>query len=161
MHEPRYVLRDGIVVHTGSFYGAIASRDMGTRLLNQARKSALFRRIERIEDRLMTRRRTALFAALVEESRRLLQREWPCMRFVVVMWDNDDAEGSRATDALKGLGIEVHRVSRIIPDYVANGQEYRLSVHDRHPNRLAYQLVGAYVLRSIVGPTAGEPHETP
>ncbi len=158
---PRYRLReDGHVFRDGVFsdeeeerrrnHSALANAVLDE-LAWQASKSAAYRVFVRRERRAQDVH-FDLFFAIVAEARDTALRNYPGLKFSVLLWPNDAYPGvnERLLAGLTARGLAVHPVGDIVPDYDSNRQAYELHPADRHPNAKTYSLIADYLLRYVV-----------
>jgi hypothetical protein len=151
-HGPRYVLGDdGRPVRTGNF----DSEHDPSKMLRALEKSGVATELRRrgmdVGAGDATEEDAKLLRAIVAESRRLLVETWPDLEFHVVYWDAYDAVGRWPLFDDPPLdGIEVHRISEILPPVDDPEGVYKLP-HDVHPTPRAADLIAAYVVRNVLG----------
>jgi len=92
-----------------------------------------------------------LLVAIVDRSRRLIERRWPEAEFHVILWNERfEIRNLRLGRALSGEGFRVHRISDILPGYLADRDRYRLGMGDRHPNALAHAMIADYIVGEVL-----------
>jgi len=143
-HGPRFVLNaDGAVARQGFF-----DDDWLRRAQVKLGDSEVLRRFI---TPTVAADEVALFVGIMDKAAQTFEQRFPGSEFHVIVWD---AHTSRfMTDAIVALrkrGLRVHLISTIIPDLVDNPDSYRIHVHDSHPNRRAYDMIGSYVARRII-----------
>ena len=152
---PRYVVNeDDEVVWTGSFNKRRDLHPIAVKILSQFKKSYLLRRV--FLERSMSDRDIDLFARIVDESRRIIQRRYAGCEFHVIYWDNEymsrimtKLAKREAVNRLIDRGIQVHLISDILPD--ANDEsKYALDREDLHPTPLAHEMISDYVVENIL-----------
>jgi hypothetical protein len=161
-NHPRFVLeRDGSVVRKGFFADEENAAPSSALLVNiryQLGKSFIYSRV------LNGERRTKdadlqLWVAIVARSKRLIEAKYPSAEFHVLMWPwvsrrtaAEEFLAQEMTSRLTSLGIRVHPIGAILPNYDEQPERYQLSpTYDRHPSAAANDLIARYVVRSILG----------
>ena len=161
MHGPRYILRNGTVMRRGSQgdgdYIAHDSIYISPPLFSILRKVHLYRDTigeERFPDPFDTQR----FVAIVLESRKEIQMEFPGAKFVVSVWDDFFPspmlspmfmERRAVEAALNRAGIETLSIERILPGYDQNPFKYCIP-HEWHPNAAAHHRFAAYLFDHFI-----------
>jgi hypothetical protein len=152
---PRYRLtQDGEVRFDGHFEDHLGSeKDISRLLINQAMKSAIYEAL--IQGKYVhkyDRETIDLYLGIVDEARDLVHSRYPCAEFHVLLWDEDDVDNRAIRDGLRQMGIDVHLMSEILPNYQIDdlNQAYLLHASDGHPNALANDLIAEYVVREIL-----------
>lgn len=137
---PRYVMQaDGSVIRAGNFQPRdtlLADASKVSRLANRFRDSVS-----------LDRQDVDLYFAIVGAARDRLAEMYPGIQFHALLWDT----GHEPEAFLKGwgrAGIELHRVSRILPDWGNRDWLYQ-QPHDVHPNAAANDLLGRYLAKSL------------
>ncbi len=156
-HQPRYKLDANGTPHSAGFFEErkpLGLRlGLGRRVTAQLEKSAIWRRLDLIESK-PTAYDWRLYFALVQRARDLVARQYPGIKFRVILWGSNDAvERSAAVtlrDGFSRMGIPVDLVEDILPGYRARWARYVLSPLDTHPNALADRLVARYILEKIL-----------
>lgn len=69
---------------------------------------------------------------------------------VLYLESNDDLRTRDLLTRLAALGIVVHRVEALLPDFARRRIEYVLGGADHHPNAHANRLIADYIARQIV-----------
>jgi hypothetical protein len=152
---PRYRLtRDGEVRLDGRFEDDRRIEKSFTRLLsNQLMKSMIYAAvIQGKYVRKYNQETIDLYLGIVDEARDLVRSRYPCAAFHVLLWDADDVDNRAIRDGLRRMGIDVHLMSEILPNYQVDelNDAYRLHPIDVHPNALANDLIADYVVREIL-----------
>lgn len=94
----------------------------------------------------------ALFGGIVEAAKQSIDTAFPGARFHVILWDyDDDAEvAEQIQSRLRQLGVAVHPVSTILPNFPALRASYEISPYDRHPNAMAHEMIADFVAESLL-----------
>jgi hypothetical protein len=152
---PRYRLtRDGEVRLDGGFEDDRSGEKTFSRLLsNQLMKSMIYDAV--IQGKYVHKydqETIDLYLGIVDEARDLVRSRYPCAAFHVLLWDEDDVDSRAIRDGLRQLGIDVHLMSEILPNYRTDelNEAYRLHPVDVHPNALANDRIADYVVREIL-----------
>ena len=103
-----------------------------------------------IERFLVTDADIALFTAIVDSSRRLVERRYDGNEFHVLVWDDNSRLSEELVAGLKEKGIRVHLISEILPGFSDMPQQYVLSEQDGHPSREAHRFIATYVSEQII-----------
>jgi hypothetical protein len=144
---PKYTLnKDGVVHYSGHF---------DKRLLSLLSKSLIFKKIlvKKISQLHFNNDQVDLFIGIVSACKKMMETRYPGCEFHVIIWDNSKHQNNRdVLEKLKGKGIRAHRVSDIFKTSHVSGRqsELRISPHDPHPTRLAYEKIADYVVKRIV-----------
>lgn len=154
-HGPRYVLdQQGVLVQQGYFDDHVQTLHEKF-FFRQMAKSYIYRFLV-LEYR--ERRPTAggdldLFTAVVGVARDEVEHRYPGCRFQMVFWDDpiDDLTSS-IIDRMEVMGITLHRVSEILPDWKNKPEKYWLHPRDPHPNAWANALIARYLRQIVVTP---------
>lgn len=94
-----------------------------------------------------------LFEGIVAASRDYVEQHWPGAEFHVLLWNKPWKNDAEYWEGLERLGIRVHPISEILPNYPEDRALYGIP-GDGHPNLLANGHISRYVVREIL-------HETP
>jgi len=153
-HAPHYQLDpNGEVRLTGYFEkGSRTHSLLVTKLLNQMSKSAIYKIAESRQPRI-SQDDVRLFFAIVKRSRDLAERQFPGIRFHIILWEswNGEQELYRTlADGFRQMGIPTHLVPDILPGYTLGPSKYVLSRSDRHPSALSNSVLADYVVERIV-----------
>jgi len=151
-HSPRYVLSpDGRITRAGDFTTRQSFSERSW-FEKELRKSAVYRKLEN-RDPPVTAADLSLYFAIVRRSQELLTTEYPGLRFDVILWPDFVPVERPVYDSMKAefikLGIPVHLVTDILPDYNANPEKYMIDPADGHPNALANRILAEYILSRI------------
>ena len=92
------------------------------------------------------------YLTIIGEARNLASTKYPDVEFHVLLWDEDGVDSRSIVEGLEDRGIAVHLMSRILPEYRADGfnPSYQLHQHDGHPNAFANELIAQYVMDEIL-----------
>jgi hypothetical protein len=144
---PEYMLgENGEAIYRGQF-----RRDRNSvseRIKGRLRQSFIMQLL--IERFLVTDADIALLTAIVDSSRRLVERRYAGNEFHVLVWDDNSRLSAELVAGLKEKGIRVHLVSEILPGFSDKPQQYVLSEQDGHPNRQAHESIADYVSEQII-----------
>jgi hypothetical protein len=144
-HGPRYVLDpEGELVRRGHFDDDLRLR-VHRVVLERLRRSFLYRALS-APRRRPSRSENALYVAIVDRARAVVETRWPKARFHVLYWD---VPRNPVEAALEARGLRVHRVSRILPVWYQHRDRYTIP-RDGHPNALADDRLAEYLVREIV-----------
>ena len=147
---PRYVLGEDNRVKYVGFFDDVNDRNYILRKIeNQLNKSYLYKRISRIIKRINDDD-IELFIAMVARSKELLEQQYPGIAFHVILWDHKGKLTGKVREALKREGISTHLISNILPEFQEDKPKYRINPHDWHPNVSAHELIGEYVVHTIL-----------
>jgi hypothetical protein len=94
-----------------------------------------------------------LYLEVVDAARRDFLNRYPGATFHVIIWDfdSDEPQYMALEEGLRKRGMELHRVSRILPDFDEYSPKYRIDPkYDVHPNPLAYEIIAKYVAKKIL-----------
>jgi hypothetical protein len=165
-NHPRFVLqRDGSVVRKGLFSDAEDAQPPPSALALEIRwqlgKSYTYSRLLTGE-RQTNDQDLQLWLAIVEQSKRHIEAKYPNAEFHVLMWPwanwrtpAEEALGQEMTRRLVNLGVRVHSIADMLPNYDEQPEPYQLSpTYDRHPSAAANDLIARYVVREILGARA-------
>ena len=153
-HGPRYELdNSGAVIYRGRFDDGLLK--LWRSIAIQALKSEIFRSFMGIPEHQIGASNAddlTLYIAIVARARDLIRSRFPCATFHVLFWDGSAKESEVILERLSALGINVHRMSAILPDYkgAADGLTYRIHPQDGHPNALAHELIATFVVQQIL-----------
>ena len=157
LHNPRYrLLRNGDVVYDGHFDdpgGLPEALVVGrSKLPGPFMRSYLFAELHwflfDVADQI------DLLVAIVDRSRRTVERRWPGSEFHVILWNESiQTKALRLERALVKRKLRVHRVSDMLPGYFADKHRYHISEIDSHPNARAHALIAGHVAREIITPS--------
>jgi hypothetical protein len=137
---PCYLLcADGGVEHRGRFRENRRSSPLGELL----GRSALWRRLSGRTGAAERR----LGVAIIDAARQEVARRYPEASFRVLLWDEERQKSDALEIALRERGIEVLRVSDILPGSRRDDRDYILGPFDMHPSaathaRIAEHLAG-------------------
>ena len=126
-----------------------------TRLMWQARKSAILTRLIRWRTSKIDASDEKLFTAVVDAARSGFESEFPGSEFHVIFWDEANRDSKRLCATLRAKGLRVHLASEIIPHLLTNPAEFHIDPMDRHPNRKANGYIARYILARIVRESPG------
>lgn len=148
-HGPWYTLEGEALVRKGNFddrpwpaFGTRAFvRECVGRLFG---RSALYARLRR-EPFRSNAEHERLFEALVRTTQAEVEMRFPGARFHVLAWDLNPG-WNQVLDHLAAAGIEVHRVSEILPPPV----EAHLIPGDLHPTPEALDRIAAFVVERLL-----------
>ncbi len=151
-HGPHYVKRAGeqlkrIGRFDDDFY-LDTRRKIFERLYRSSLFSELHQRFRRPEPKDY-----ALYLAILDESRRLVESRYPGSEFHIVFWDEPwlPIEGIFESDS------RFHRVGKILPEgWRADRTPYQVHKLDFHPSALAQDYVASYIATEIVGRAASD-----
>ena len=144
---PRFLLLpDGSVTQDGTFEPRHSA--LFTSLQEYLNRSLLYEKLGLFEPR-PDDESVRLFVAIVDQARSVFEREYPGSEFHVIFWPNSDWVVPESLERMDALGLSVHLISDVIPDYSAEDVRYRIPM-DPHPNALAYSLVADYVIQEIL-----------
>ncbi|MET0514680.1 MAG: hypothetical protein ABW047_05055 [Nitrospiraceae bacterium] len=160
---PKYVVdKDGTLIARGHFNDEpqpglhAALRRIHQRLPYDVKrsleKSALYRGVLYMRRPIETAD-IALFTGIVNESRRILEKQYPGITFHILFWDFSHATDPieiKTIEALSSTGIPLHLISSVLPDYSQHRERYILHPADGHPNMFAYDLLAKYISETIV-----------
>jgi hypothetical protein len=163
-HGPRYQLApDGSVQLVGHFDASQASRHspphespLQDELRWQLSKSALYNALDSaLLHRLPvpSEADARLLLAIVRRSRDLLVAEYPGIQFHVILWkfpSDDERVVSGLQRGFEQMGISVHPIEEILPDFDAKPTKYLISSEDGHPNAQANRMIADYVVNKIL-----------
>jgi hypothetical protein len=154
LHSPRYTLdAAGTVGMRGHFDdGQGPPSFLRTKLQDQLQKSAIVRMLKNLQAPT-TEDDVRLLLAIVRKSRDLLTTEYPGIKFHILLWRNFEYEERDYHALWQGfiqMGIPVHLVDDILPEYDVNPQKYWIHQEDRHSNALANRLLARYVTTDIL-----------
>jgi hypothetical protein len=145
-HGPRYVLDpEGELIRRGHFDDDLRLRAHQV-ALERLRRSYLFRAIS-APRRRPSSSENALYVAIVERARAVVETRWPRARFHVLYWD---VPRHPIEAAFEARGLRVHRVSGILPAWYQHRDRYTIP-RDGHPNALADDGLAEYLVREILG----------
>lgn len=69
----------------------------------------------------------------------------------MIFWDRrEDRLVERILDGLIRSGTRVHLASDILPDFHSKPALYELHPYDRHPNKVAHELIADFVVRQVL-----------
>jgi len=150
-HGPRYVLLPGgHLEYAGHFddpggHGSGWLALLRSKLGSQLHKSYTFSRV------VPEHEEVDLLLAVVEASNEEAMKIWPATSFEIILWDDrpHSAEMRSIGDSLQGSGIPVHRIEDILPP-LPEGESYRLSPDNDHPNAKAHRKIAEYVVDNIL-----------
>lgn len=148
-HGPWYVLdSSGKPVYSGPFDGG---RPRAVRwLLTQLDKSALYRWSGSLEQAATTAE-IEHYVAIVAAAGDTVARKFPAAEFHVLLWGWPGEKTYDAMlDGLRGNGVRVHTINKILPAYTRNPAAYEISPFDRHPNPSAHEQIAGYVSTHIL-----------
>ena len=99
-----------------------------------------------------------LYEGIVIAAKEIFEKQYPGGEFHIMFWDNISSAGEisqnlRWMKVLKFFsekGLNIHLVSKILPDYQNNRSKFRLSPYDSHPSALAHKLIAEYVVQNIL-----------
>lgn len=156
---PRYLIRDGALVRSGDLgEGEFIADDalyIGPFWFSMLQKVQLYERTlgELRHDDFDTKR----LLAIIVEARRSLERQFPGVKFQVVVWDDFLSPASAAAaprralvQALNREGIDAHGIDEILPDYERNPFKYCIA-HEVHPTVEAHRSFAAYLVEDWMG----------
>jgi hypothetical protein len=152
--DPRYeVDENGNVTYRGHFDDGLMK--VWHVVATQAIKSEVYRRLMGVPEWQFRRLKDddlELYAGVVVRARVLVHASFPCATFHVLFWDTNDDESNAILDRLSVLGLNLHHMSAILPnyDYADGGSTYKIHPLDGHPNALAYELMADYVVETIL-----------
>jgi hypothetical protein len=162
-HTPRYEQNaEGVAVQRGH-------HDDGSWFVEKFRaqllKSEIVKRSTGVDYRDVTLDDVALYVAIVDKSRAIIEEAFPGSEFHVLFWDEAGVAGSEAIlESMARAGIRVHRLSEVLSGAgkftfgsfgleVGAGDEwlkYVVSQYNGHPSALTNALIGHYVTDQIV-----------
>jgi len=167
-HGPRYVMKpNGLVQLDGHFDDRSPAtlqewlrgthHSLHPQIQTTLEASALYRTVLR-SHRPVEFQDVALFSAIVGAAKKSLATAFPGAEFHVIFWDYDDdaVVGEQIQTQLRGLGVAVHAVSSILPNFPAARAEYEISPYDRHPNAQAHAVIADFVAQRLVNSSADE-----
>ncbi|MDH3275218.1 MAG: hypothetical protein OEM99_11850 [Gammaproteobacteria bacterium] len=155
---PRYVIGDDGSLQFSGLYGndEPTPTPLAREIVWQARKSRI---VSFVLDRnsYPGDSEVELFAAIVAQARKYAESAYSVSEFHVLLWDWPDRCSQQnepcaaMTEWLQAAGIDVHPVTKIIPDFATAPDDFVLSPHDKHANARAYALLADYVVNKILG----------
>lgn len=144
-HGPRYLLdAEGKLVRRGHFDDDLRLRAHRV-VLERLRRSFLYRAISEPRRR-PTGDDNALYVAILERARSVVEEKWPNAPFHVLFWD---VPWSPLAEALEARGLRVHRVSHVLPGWTEHRDLYTIP-RDGHPSALADDRLAEYLVREVV-----------
>jgi hypothetical protein len=164
-HTPRYERNaEGVAVQRGYF-------DDGARgwfvekVRAQLLKSEIVKRSTGVNYKDVTPDEVALYVAIVDKSRGIIEEAFPRSEFHVLFWDEAGvAESEAILESMARAGIRVHRLSEVLSGAGTftfgsfgleagmgdEGLKYVVSKYNGHPSALTNALIGRYVTEQIV-----------
>ncbi len=137
-HGPRYRLEaNGSVTLEGPFDQTVPKPSM-------LRRSSIGRRILDSRRGRATDADRERLAGIVTRSRKIAEKKWPGVKFLVLVWDTDGSRSRRFARELERWGIQFRLVSDVIPNYFEDREMY-LIPHDNHPNADAQDRIAGFV----------------
>ena len=143
-YGPKYVLREGEVHWAGNFSSHLALAF----IKRTANKSLIYRNLRRNTPNAND---IDLFVGIVRRSRDLLAAKYPNSEFHVLLWGNhSDKLYPTTLQKLTDKGLNVHKVTQIVPNDAQSRSKYQLHRYDGHPNARAHEMMAEYVLSHII-----------
>lgn len=98
----------------------------------------------------------ALYAAILAEVQTFVERNYTGAQFHVLLWDSPQLSArDPVLAALQSKGLQLHRMTEILPDYASDQARYELSRFDHHPTATTHGLIARYVADHILGSRSG------
>ena len=155
-HGPKYTLSsNGSVVYQGHFddFDKEESTSLISRILIKLLQKSLT--YQKIIDRRknVNQNDIDLFVGIIAKSRDLIEKDYPGIKFHVLLWNDDaqpESEMKEIIYKLRGKGISVQLIRDILS--VDNDKEwlkYRISDLDGHPNAKANQKMAEFLIKEI------------
>lgn len=156
-HGPRYVLeKNKEVSFAGNFDDVTILPKIILKYLN---KSLIYRDI--IGNRRFFNRDNDinLYVGIVCAAKKNFEKLYPDGKFHIIFWDNrfrNDEKTEKVIEwkevlkSFRDKGLNVHLMSKILPEYQNNRFKYNISPYDSHPSPLAHRLIAEYVLHNIL-----------
>jgi hypothetical protein len=144
-HDPKFTMEDGQLVYEGHF-----DDNGSSRILSKLKESFIFRKFfesQSADDDV------ELFSAMVDKSRHEINSKYPGCKFIVIFWDDLSQKelSDKMLHTLQRKNIEVHLISRILPDYNEQWSKYQIRPPlESHPNQLANQFIAEYIVKDII-----------
>ncbi|MEJ2615282.1 MAG: hypothetical protein P8Z35_09995, partial [Ignavibacteriaceae bacterium] len=156
-HGPKYILgKNNELRYAGNFDG---NTILPKKILKYLNESLIYRNFLG-NGRLFNdgKKDVDLYERIVITAKEIFEKQYPGGEFHIIFWDNifnadEISQHLRWMKVLKFFrekGINIHLVSKILPDYQNNKSKFRLSPYDSHPSALAHKLIAEYVVRSIL-----------
>lgn len=155
-YGPRYILgTNGAVKFAGNF----SDEKLPKIIVKYLNKSIIYRDIignRRYFDR---EKDIALYIGIVNSARKSFESQYPEGKFHIIFWDNRSgtdekqwktSEWNYILKELQKTGVNLHPVSKIIPDYPYKRLKYDLSPYDTHPNALTHSIIANYITNTIL-----------
>ena len=155
-HGPKYTLeKDGTVTYRGHF------DDVKPR-----KRSALNKAISRNVEKsfLITYLRKPMLeptnadielaAAIVDQSRRILEAKYPGIEFHVLLWQGGRRKTSKTIDELSKRNIRIHLIPDVLKDYRGEREKFLTIEHEGHPTPAGQRAIAEYVVQSILKGTS-------
>jgi len=149
-HGPRYVMQQpGEVRFAGHFDD---QNILMGKIIKQFHKSLMYKKLFgfRSSKRAINERDIDLFLGIISTSNKQFKELYPHGEFHVIFWNNKGSEDcERVVNGLKNIGIPVHLISQILPDYETNKHLYHIP-EDNHPTARAHEIIARYILNNIL-----------
>ncbi|PIE29230.1 hypothetical protein CSA57_09490 [candidate division KSB3 bacterium] len=159
LHSPRYILdKDGNISYAGHFDDSpISWQRIRRRQEILLKKSFFFQKYFQHRHRTITDKDLRLFLEIVDASRKAAQARFPGIRFCILLWDESpwNSKFQALQRGLEEKQIELHLISRILPNLHSRPGQYTIGPADPHPNAGTHKCIAEYVVEHILqNPTA-------
>ncbi|HED12355.1 MAG TPA: hypothetical protein ENI62_01625 [Gammaproteobacteria bacterium] len=142
-HGPYYKIENGEAVYQRHFDDGKFSPDF---LAKQLKKSYIYNQYILSQTGKLDDEMIALTVAVVRKSRHLFEQKYPGNKFHIILWDESGklfpVETVYIYNKLKQeyetVGIPVHYIADMLPNYLDNVEPYTIHEQDLHPNAYAY-----------------------
>ncbi len=142
-HGPRYVLtKCGQIEFTGNFDDT--EDNLLSINLDKSHSSNLLK--------FFNQENIDQYIGIVTTSKRKLENLYPGIEYYVFLWDDNVLKkyNKKLFECLKSKGIIVYLISEILPDYHKDKNKYIISLHDEHPNPIAYEIIAEFVVNNVL-----------
>ena len=148
-YDPRYVLNANDEVEFSGYFGDDSIKN---------EKKSFFKDTytykQLFSKHSLNSRDVDLFLTMTDGAREKLRSKYAACEFHVVFWDDPYEEQWLVEEMLEGLakkGINVHRISQILPNYLDNPQRYQINPpYEAHPSALANTYISRYITSNII-----------
>ena len=92
-----------------------------------------------------------LFAEIVNTARTFIEQRYTGAEFHVLIWDHNELSNhDQVLEALQAKDLRLHRMTDILPGYLADKAQFELSSFDHHPAAATHTAIARYVAQHIL-----------
>ena len=152
-HGPRYILdeknklrRSGHFDDSKKIHACTKKAYWLDKVINQLEKSFIYQSLSTWNTKV-DECQLKLFLSIIKRAKNIFEERYPKSKFHTLFWDNKSSDSELILDYFRRNNFLVHLVSKILPNFHTDGNQYRIHpLYEHHPSSLTTQLLAQYVV---------------